>query len=555
MRAEALDLIPARMLNEYVFCPRLFYLEFVQREWDDNYFTEDGRHTHRRADAGTGVLPEPEAEPLPFVTRSLAVSAPKIGITGKLDVVEGDGEEVCPVDYKRGAPPDTPTGAYDPERVQVAAYVLALRENGYRSMRGYLYFAGSKQRVEVAVDPALEQRVHQVVAQVRECAAGKVVPGPLVNDARCPGCSLNGICLPDEVNLCANCTAAEPRLLYPARDDSVPLYVTDHSARVGVTDQVLQVRLPNKTVLQEVRLNQLSQVCVLGNAGLTTPAVRTLCEGEIPVAFFSGGGWFYGRLEGLGHKNVELRRAQYAAAEDPDRSLGLAQRIVSAKVANCRTLVRRNHPEPPREVLEGLDGYRTRVWESLALEELLGMEGTAARLYFSAFDGMLKPGTESNGDMRLNFETRNRRPPTDPINALLSFTYALLAKEWTITLALVGFDPYLGFYHQPRYGRPALALDMMEEFRPLVADSTVLQVVNTGAIRSKDFVRTGVGVAMDATARKRLIEAYERRMDQLVTHPVFGYRISYRRVLEVQARLLARHLLGELPEFPEFTTR
>ena len=131
----------------------------------------------------------------------------------------------------------------------------------------------------------------------------------------------------------------------------------------------------------------------------------------------------------------------------------------------------------------------------------------------------------------------------------------MLTKDWTVTLSSIGLDPFLGFFHQPRYGRPSLALDLMEEFRPLVADSVVLQVVNGGIIGADDFIRSSLNVAIKAPARKKLIQAYERRMDQLVTHPVFDYRISYRRVLEVQARLLGRFLIGEIPQYPSFLTR
>jgi len=154
-----------------------------------------------------------------------------------------------------------------------------------------------------------------------------------------------------------------------------------------------------------------------------------------------------------------------------------------------------------------------------------------------------------------DLEGRNRRPPRDPINALLSFAYSLLTKELAHTIASAGIDPLLGFFHQPRFGRPALALDLMEEFRPIVADSTVISAINNGVVTSSDFLEHPTGVALKSYGRKRFILAYERRMDQLVTHPVFGYRISYRRVLEVQARLFGRFLLGEIPSYPEFRTR
>lgn len=208
----------------------------------------------------------------------------------------------------------------------------------------------------------------------------------------------------------------------------------------------------------------------------------------------------------------------------------------------------------PDDLLQELTGLAQRVREVHSAESLLGMEGTAARLYFSQFSRMLKSRTPE-GALAFDFQGRNRRPPRDPVNALLSFAYALLAKDFTVTLQAVGFDPYLGFYHTPRYGRPALALDLMEEFRPIVADSVVISVINNGEITGADCVRRAGAVALTDAARRRFIEAYSRRMDTLVTHPVFGYSISYRRVLEVQARLLGRYLTGELAEYPQFLTR
>jgi CRISPR-associated endonuclease Cas1 len=157
--------------------------------------------------------------------------------------------------------------------------------------------------------------------------------------------------------------------------------------------------------------------------------------------------------------------------------------------------------------------------------------------------------------LKFDFTTRNRRPPTDPVNALLSYAYTLLVRSWTVALTAVGFDAYRGFYHQPRYGRPALALDMMEPFRPLIADSSVLQAINNGEVRPSDFIGAAGSVALTDDGRKRFIGAFERRLSHEITHPLFGYKLSYRRLLELQARLLSRHLLGELAEFPNFTTR
>lgn len=180
------------------------------------------------------------------------------------------------------------------------------------------------------------------------------------------------------------------------------------------------------------------------------------------------------------------------------------------------------------------------------------MEGAAAREYFSRFATMFKQTGEQPA---FDFTTRNRRPPKDPVNALLSFLYSMLTKEMLVTLIGIGFDPYLGFYHQPRYGRPALALDLMEEFRPIVADSVVINLINTGEIRAKDFITRLTGCALTDSGRKRVIEAFERRLNTTIAHPIFGYTVSYRRIFEIQARLLARFLTGEISEYPSFITR
>ena len=191
---------------------------------------------------------------------------------------------------------------------------------------------------------------------------------------------------------------------------------------------------------------------------------------------------------------------------------------------------------------------------------LLGLEGEAAAVYFRAFSGLLKaPAAEDAGSMpalpAFRFERRNRRPPTDPVNALLSFAYAMLTRTFAVALSGIGFDTYLGFYHRPRYGRPALALDLMEPFRPIVADSTVLQAINNGEVRPDDFLHGGAGTALKPAGRKRFIAAFERRLAQETTHPIFGYRLTMRRLIEVQGRLFARFLMGEIKDYPHYLPR
>jgi CRISPR-associated protein Cas1 len=264
------------------------------------------------------------------------------------------------------------------------------------------------------------------------------------------------------------------------------------------------------------------------------------------------GHWFYGITCGHGVRNGFARAAQYAAATDPGRCLELAKAVVSAKALNQRTLLRRNGAPRPERALRDMPALLKRIDKADDRSQLLGLEGSLARIYFGAFASMVKARDWDAGGL---FEGRNRRPPRDPVNALLSFAYALLTKECTVALLAEGLDAWWGLYHQPRHGRPGLALDLMEEFRATVADSAVLTTLNTGMARPGDFTCSPSACLMKPKARKALIQAYEARLDQLVTHPVFGYRCSWRAVIRTQARLLSRWLRGDVPHYVGLVTR
>lgn len=548
------------MLNEFAYCPRLAYLEWVQGDFADSVDTVDGRYQHQRVDRRQGAMPDADVVAVapPDETlhaRSVMLSAPQVGMVARIDLIEGEGRIVTPVDYKRGAPPDVPEGAWEPERVQLCAQALILEENGYSVSQGVLYFVAAKRRVAVAIDAALRARTLELLAGLRRAAQAREIPPPLRDSPKCPRCSLVGICLPDEVNYLRHPDEpdVEIRRLLPARDDALPLYVQEAGAYVGKRGEELVVRPREGGAPTAVRLAQTSQVSLFGGAQISTQAMQAVLGRGLPICLLSHGGWLYGMAVGMTHKNVELRRLQFRTAEDTRASLKLARRFVATKIRNCRTLLRRNGDVPDadlarlKHVADDCEGVDVAA-------SLLGVEGSAARLYFQHYPGLVH-SPDPALPAKLDFEGRNRRPPRDPMNALLSFVYALLVKDLAVTTLAVGFDPHMGFYHQPRYGRPALALDLMEEMRPIIADSVVLTAVNTGVVRANDFVRRGGAVSLTEAGRTRLVRAYERRMDELVTHPLFGYRISYRRVLEVQARLLARHLGGEIPEYPGFQTR
>ena len=459
------------------------------------------------------------------------------------------------MDYKRGKRPHVAGGAYEPERVQLCVQGLILEEHGYACTEGILYFAASRERVTVPFDDELRQITRNAIDGLRLIAAGGTIPPPLVDSPKCPRCSLVGICLPDEVNFLKR-EENPPRPLSVLREDAMPVYVQARSAKLAKKEETLEVYVEdNKSA--SARLNEVSQVVLMGNVYVTTPCLHTLMERDITVSWHSFGGWFIGHTVGTGHKNVEIRTAQYRTSFDESACLRLARGLVVAKIQNCRTLLRRNWKDDvaPDALMEQFKQDIELARRASRLAELLGAEGNAAAHYFGSFRKVLSQSEGSVSELAFDFTKRNRRPPTDPVNALLSFAYSLLVRTWTVTLSSVGFDPYRGFYHQPRYGRPALALDMMEPFRPLIADSSVIQAINNGEVKPTDFISAAGSVALNADGRKRFIACFERRLAHEITHPMFGYKVSYRRLLELQSRLLARTLLGELKEFPNFVTR
>jgi CRISPR-associated protein Cas1 len=340
----------------------------------------------------------------------------------------------------------------------------------------------------------------------------------------------------------------EVRRLAPARDDAGPLYVLDQGASVGRDGERLVVRRRDGSEVA-VRLLDVSHLALYGNVQISAQAIRTLAEREVPIFHHTYGGWLAAITTGPDHRNVERRMRQYRMAQDGQASLQLARAFVVAKIRNQRTLLRRNARTDVERAVSELRRLAAAARQATSAELLLGIEGLAARAYFGSFGQLLRPGLD------FDFATRTRRPPTDPINALLSFLYSLLVKECVHALLGVGLDPYCGFYHRLRYGRPSLALDLAEEFRPLLADSVVLTLVNNRMVEGHDFIRRGPACALTADGRRRVVEAFEARLDTLIRHPLFGYSVSYRRVLELQARLLTRTIVGEIPAYRPFTTR
>lgn len=580
---ELPDYLPARMVNEFVYCPRLFYYEWVEGVFRHSADTLEGSAQHQRVDKPGRGLPKPDelGDDGRIHTRSITLSSETHRVIAKMDLVEVEQGCVTPVDYKHGRPRETADGleVWPADRAQLAVQAIVLRENGYACEEGILYYQETRQRVRVPITSELIAEVVRTISAARDLAARGPIPPPLFGSPKCTGCSLAPVCLPEEVNRLAEAesddrqmllflsgevgppkkpAARELRQLQTPRDELKPVYLETQGLRVGRSGGVLQVKDKDR-VVQEIRLSEINQLNLMGNVQVTTQAVQALLEEGVPVCYFSQGGFFYGIATGMMTKNVFLRQKQFALAADPWFSRKLARSLVSGKIRNQRTMLLRNHIEPPVLAIASMKTMAERADRCGSMEELLGIEGNGARLYFQNFGGMLKveteDGTPGAAAFSFEFDKRNRRPPKDPVNALLSLGYSMLARDLQVACYAVGFDPMMGFYHQPRFGRASLALDVMEPFRPLIVDSAVISAINTRMVTETDFIRVGDSVMLTPNGRKAFYRAYELRMDTLVTHPIFEYRVSYRRLLEIQVRLLGKLLEGEIGEYPVFVTR
>jgi CRISPR-associated protein Cas1 len=583
--------LPVRRLHNFIYCPRLFYFQWVENIFQENADTVAGSHVHRNVDAPSR-LDDPKELGLPEGSklRSLRLESESLGLIGVVDIVEGgpDGAEV--IDYKRGSARRDAEGervAKEPDALQVAAHALLLQEQGVNAVRGAIYYAADKRRVPVEFTEELFNKVRTAIEDAKRIARSGSCPPPLKNDARCLYCSAYPICLPNEslwwskrrkpaptdgqiqfgfiaqsddavrnqileaLDFAAESTDKEPTLQppRPGGDDGEVLVVQTPGAQIGQRGDELLVSVKGENV-RKLPGQQVRAIYCYGAVQMTAQAVSTCLELGIDVSYFSPAGRFLGMLGGLPASGVDARRGQYRLFELPSVRLQLAREIIRAKIHNQRVMLMRNGDVPDR-VTSLMAGFRDATESVRDLTSLMGIEGSAAALYFEQFDTMLK----QREDWKFDWRGRNRRPPRDPVNALLSLGYSMLAKELTGVCYSVGLDPFLGFMHQPRYGRPALALDLMEEFRPLIADSVAISLINRGELGPEDFIRSANGTFLTDKGRRPFWESWFRRLDAEVSHPEFSYKMAYRRMLEVQARQLWRFVRGEALNYHGFTTR
>ena len=606
---------PARNVAEYAYCPRLFYLMEVEGVHLANADTLEGMRVHKRVDSpsksvdakstkpkkttksasskagsksAVAVLDNdsgddnadesPESDPIllqrKLTARSLTLTSEKRRLTATLDIAEIEGNQATPVEYRKGAPrqieagrfnddgwnltEESPRSFYDPwptDRIQIVLQTLLLEEAGYEVGEGIIYYATTKQKLRIPITPELRAEALEILDKAQSCADGNR-PDPLWNDGRCVRCSLQPFCLPDEVNYVlaserSSPSSDRPRSILPLREDGLFLVAQRDGVKIGVRGESLRFTDYDGRVAREIPLANVEEVALLGSVQISTQAIHTLSALGIPIIYLSTVGRPIAFIDPLDASSALTRKSQILSLENEERKVLLARSLVSAKIENQRTLLMRNHPNLPGSVPESLLDTIKAVAESLSVDEIRGHEGYAAKLYFEQFGGLFK--TEEGEMFQAN--GRMRRPPPDPINATISFAYSMLVHECTAALRLARLDPALGALHVPRPGRPALSLDLMEPFRILIADSIAVSAFNRREFSPGHFQRTAAGCTMTEYGRRAFFSAYGRRMETEIRHPVFGYKLSYRRMLSLHAKMIAAWFRDEMETLSFLTTR
>lgn len=567
---------PARHVAEYAYCPRLFYLMEVEGIYYPSADTEAGKTIHKRVDKpsakSNGHTPradtdEPDPDK-PIAQRSLVLTSQALGLTATLDLAEITGDTAVPVEYRKGRPqyasapppPDDP-GENEPDaaplpatpwptdRVQAGLQAILLEEAGYKVPKVILYYASERRRIELPVLDDLRSEALATLEAARGCAQGSRPP-PLINDPKCPRCSLQPFCLPDEINF-DQIHAARPRKLWPPRDDAIHLVAQKDGVRIGVRGASLRVTDKEGKVVSEVPLANLESLGVLGSVQVSTQAIQALTAQNIPVAFLSSAGRLITMTDPMNPVSAVIRQAQVQKFSDAPRALELSRALVAAKIVNQRTILMRNRTDLSPRSADDLRQLTEQIAACPSAESLLGLEGHAAALYFGNFGQIFSPPFSQMFDAN----GRQRRPPPDPVNAVLSWGYTMLVHECVSALRLAGLEPMIGAFHKPRPGKPALALDLMEPFRPLIADSIAISTFNRGELTEGHFVQTAAGCSLTDSGRGAFFGAWGRRMDTEVTHPVFEYRLSYRRMIMLHARMISAWLVGDINTLTFLTTR
>lgn len=575
-----MDNLPIHALHALRYCERLFYFENVEMIRVADAAVYAGRRLHVEIERD-----EDAEEELTFQLES-----EQLGLKGKVDCIRRRDGAIIPYEHKRGRAARDTEGkpeAWASDRLQIIAYAALVEEHGggREITEGRVRYHADNVTVRVPIDAAKHHELREAISRARELQASLERPPVTENERLCAKCSLAPVCLPEEARLAqtlrgealrggshtapltlddkhtSSTAATSPTTssaatssaattstvrLFPADDDRTSLHVLTHGARVGRKGDRFEVTARDEEAqLHPVR--EIGQVVLHGFSQITTQALGMCADQNIGVHWVTTGGRYMGAWV-AGGGSVQRRIRQYRALTDEQFCLNLARRLAEARARGQLSFLLRAARDAGRatpEVKEAVSGMR-RLLAPLSratnIDSLRGYEGSIGAYYFSALPHLIVP--EAGELMRP--DGRNRRPPKDRCNALLSFGYALLLKDVTNAIITTGLDPCLGFYHQPRSQAAPLALDLMELFRVTLIDLPVVASINRKQWHeAEDFTIAGEQVWLSDAGRKKFIGIYERRKTEKWRHPVINYSLSYARLIELEVRLLEKEWTGD----------
>mgnify|MGYP002777000924 CR=1 FL=1 len=535
-------------LHAMAYCPRLYYLEEVEQLYTQDAAVFAGRRLHVELEAQE----DEEWE-------ELFLESVELGLRGRVDALRTRDGQTIPYEHKRGRShrdENNQPQAWESDRIQILAYACLIESSlGIPIQEGRIRYHADNVMVKVPLDDAGRAAVRTAIEQARWLRVSTHRPPITENERLCAACSLAPVCLPEEARL-AHDRSWQPIRLFPEDDDRQILHILEPGTRIGRTGEQLKVTRKDKAI-EKIPARQVAQVVLHSFSQISTQALYFCAEQDIGVHLVSGGGRYLGSFDAR-QGSIQRRIRQYAALSDTEQCLRLAKQLVSCRGQGQRKFLMRGQrgmaevPEGLKNAIAQMKAVLKQVPKVTSLESLLGIEGNLAALYFRALPHLLSDTVPPE----MQFDNRNRRPPKDRFNALLGFGYALLLKDVMNAILTVGLEPALGFYHQPRTQAPPLALDLIEIFRVPLVDLPIVGSINRGQWDvSADFEVRGQQVWLSDVGRRKFVALYERRKEETWKHPVTGYSLTYRRLLELEVRLLEKEWSGEGGLFAQLVLR
>jgi CRISP-associated protein Cas1 len=542
-----LETIRVSALHALAYCPRLFYLEEVEELYTQDAAVFAGRRLHAE-------LEKQEDEEW----EELFLISEEYGIRGRVDALRSRNGETIPYEHKRGKchrDQNKQPQAWESDKLQILAYACLLESAlGITIKEGRIRYHADNVLIRIPLDDLGRATVREAIEKARKLKQSTHRPPVTENERLCTRCSLSPVCLPEEARL-AHDKEWQPIRLFPEDDDRQVIHVLEPGTAVGRTGEQIKIARRNQP-LETVPARQVAQLVLHSYSQISTQALHFCGEQGIGVHFISGGGRYLGSFDSR-QGSIQRRIHQYTALSSPDICLELARKLVICRAQGQRKFLMRGKGKSKAserliKAVAQMKAVLKLIPPVKSLESLLGYEGNLAALYFDALPDLISEDTPRE----MVFNNRNRRPPKDRFNCLLGFGYALLLKDVMNAILTVGLEPALGFYHQPRSQAAPLALDLMEIFRVPLVDMIVMASVNRNQWDVKaDFDIRGQQVWLSETGKRKFVELYENRKQETWKHPATGYSLTYRRLLELEVRLLEKEWMGEGGLFGQLIVR